>query len=224
MGTLLAVVDDEQRIIDLVTVSLEQEGFTIRGFLTGPDFLASIDTTLPDLVLLDIRMPGMDGFEVCRRVRAEQRTARLPVVFLSAQDEVINKVVGLEIGADDFVSKPFHPKELGARVRAVLRRTASVETSCRTIGGLELDIDRFEARCGGKRLALTTAEFRILRLLSDRPGVVLSRERLIDGMWDGERVVTDRTIDVHVRRLREKLGPCAHLVQTVRGVGYKIQQ
>ncbi len=154
---------------------------------------------------------------------ANPRSAQLPVIFLSAQDATLDKVLGLELGADDFVSKPFHPRKLGARVRVLLRRVNPPVSTTKKVGDLEIDTERAEARFRGERLDLTTAEFKILSVLARRPGVVFSRDRLIDDMWDGEHIVLDRTVDAHIRRLRKKLGPAASMIKTVRGMGYKLE-
>lgn len=225
MGALIAAVDDDQTTLNLVALALRREGFGVKTFLNGSELLSYLSASGPavDLVLLDIIMPPPDGYEVCRALRANPRTAKLPIIFLSAQDEPIDKALGLELGADDFVSKPFHPKELAARVRAVLRRLRPVEPAILSVGDLSLDLERFEATYQGTPVPLTRAEFKLLSILSRHPGTVFTRSQLIDGIWDGNRIVTDRSVDVHIRRLRKKLGKGAAIIRTVRGIGYKIQ-
>ncbi|MBN1424460.1 response regulator transcription factor [Candidatus Fermentibacteria bacterium] len=224
MAKLIAVVDDESSILALVKASLVPEGFNVEGFGRAEELFRFLDTSSPDAIILDIMMPEMDGFEACRALRAHQRTASIPILFLSAKDDVIDKIVGLEIGADDYLTKPFHPRELAARVRALVRRTKLSEDSpLRRVGSLELDYGTMEARCLDQKLDLTATEFRLLSILCEHPGAVFSRGQLLDHLWEDTRIVTDRTIDAHIVRIRRKLGQCASLLRTMRGAGYKIE-
>lgn len=225
MPKLIAVVDDEEPMRALVEASLVPEGFLVKGLTGGEALLRFLKTNLPDLIILDIMMPETDGFETCRLLRADPQTATIPILFLSARSDVIDKVVGLEIGADDYLSKPFHPRELAARVRALLRRaTPAAAFPPKQVGALELDFATMEARCHGRKLDLTATEFRLLSILCERPGRVYSRGQLLDHLWEETRVVTDRTVDAHILRMRRKLGQCAGLLRTVRSIGYKIEE
>lgn len=224
MKGLIAVVDDEPYTVELVTYHLSEEGFEVKGFRSGEEFLVFVEKTLPDLLVLDLTMPGMDGLEVCRVLKSDNRTASLPVIFLTGKGTVIDRVVGLELGADDYVVKPFSAREFLARVKAVLRRVRErPEMQAKSIGDLEIDTDRFEARFRGRKIDLTTTEFRLLAIFAKRPGRVFMRERLLDELWQEEKTVVDRTIDVHIQHLREKLGEGGELIKTVRGVGYKLE-
>ena len=224
MAKLIAIVDDEPDILELIRYHLEKEKFEVREFRDGEGLLSFIETTLPDLVILDLMLPGIDGLEVCRALKGDRRTSSVPIIMLTAKGNETDKVVGLELGADDYVVKPFSPRELVARVKAVLRR-ANVEEKGESlvIGDLTIDTNRFEVRFKGQRIDLTPTEFRILAILAQRPGWVFTRNQLLDELWQEEKIVLDRTIDVHIRNLREKLGEGAKLIKTVRGIGYKLE-
>jgi DNA-binding response OmpR family regulator len=224
LGRLIAVVDDEPDIVDLVSINLVKAGFEVKGFGDAEAFLRFLERHEPALVILDLMLPDMDGLEICKHLRQEKRWASMPIIMLTAKGEEADRVVGLELGADDYVTKPFSPRELSARVKAVLRRkTEPMETREVEIGGtLKIDPDRYEVTVGGKRAELTPTEFKILALLASNRGRVLSRDRILDHLWGHEKAVVDRTVDVHIRNLRAKLGKAARLVRNVRGVGYKI--
>jgi len=224
MAKLIAIVDDEPDILELISYHLKKERFEVREFRDGEGLLSFIETMLPDLVILDLMLPGMDGLEVCRVLRGNSRTSSVPIIMLTAKGSEADKVVGLELGADDYVVKPFSPRELVARVKAVLRR-AKVEEKGESlvIGDLAIDTNRFEVRFKGRRIDLTPTEFRILAILAERPGWVFTRNQLLDELWQEDKVVLDRTIDVHIRHLREKLGEGGRLIKTVRGIGYKLE-
>jgi len=224
MAKLIAVVDDEPDILELISYHLKKERFEVKEFRDGEGLLSFIETVLPDLVILDLMLPGMDGLEVCRVLRGNRRTSSVPIIMLTAKGSEIDKVVGLELGADDYVVKPFSPRELVARVKAVLRR-AKVEEKGESlvIGDLAIDTNRFEVRFKGRRIDLTPTEFRILAILAERPGWVFTRNQLLNELWQEDKVVLDRTIDVHIRHLREKLGEGGRLIKTVRGIGYKLE-
>jgi DNA-binding response OmpR family regulator len=224
-GTIL-VIDDEKDLIELVSYNLKKEGFAVKGELDGEAGLAKAKTDLPDLVLVDLMMPGIDGLEVCRRLRSDTRTAAIPIIMLTAKSAESDRVVGLELGADDYVTKPFSPRELAARVKAVLRRT-SPQTAPSTVirrGELTIDLTRREVSCGKDSIALTASEFRLLHFLAIHPGQVFSRSELIDGAMGREISIVDRTIDVHVTGLRRKLGNCGERIETVRGFGYRFRE
>jgi DNA-binding response OmpR family regulator len=224
-GTIL-LVEDEQSIASLVTLYLSNEGYSVEHIADGAQAIAAVDRVRPVLVILDVMLPGMDGVEICRRLR--QTTDALPIMMLTARDTEVDRVLGLELGADDYVTKPFSPRELVARVKAILRRTARAvgpteETPASLrIGEIEIDEARHEVRARGAEVVLTAKEFDLLLFLARNRSIVFSRERLLDRVWGYERPVDTRTVDSHVKSLRQKLGAAGSLVKTVRGVGYKL--
>ena len=223
-GTIL-VIDDEKDLIELVRYNLEKEGFDVVGAADGKAGLEVAREHRPDLILLDLMMPGLDGLEVCRRLRADGRTAGIPVILLTAKATEADRVVGLEMGADDYITKPFSPRELVARVKTRLRRAAGGEDlEILRCGDLVVDVPRHEVTWKGKSVVLTAAEFRILRFLAKSPGRVYSRSDILDGAFEKDAAVTDRTIDVHVMAIRKKLGKGGALLETVRGFGYKLRE
>ena len=225
-GTIL-IIDDEEDLIELVRYNLEKEGFRVQGMPDGESGIAAASRELPDIVLVDLMLPGIDGLEVCRRLRAETRTAQIPIIMLTAKSAEADRIVGLELGADDYVTKPFSPRELAARIKAVLRRASaqSLQKSSEIIrrGELTIDLGRREVHCSGKNLELTATEFRLLHVLALHPGRVYSRSELIDSALGREVVVLDRTIDVHVTSLRKKMGECGDWIETIRGFGYRFR-
>ncbi len=225
MNETVAIVDDEEDLRELLRTSLAREGFRVREHARGASFLASLAREVPDAVVLDIMLPDIDGLEVCRRLRAQPEGAALPVILLTARVAEGDRVLGLEIGADDYVTKPFSPKELAARVRAVLRRSGrgAPAGAPAAVGGISIDRKAHTVSAGGRRVDLTAAEFRLLDLLASRAGQVLTREQILDGLWGDEKSVTDRSVDVHIRHLREKLDPQGRGIVNVRGVGYKLE-
>jgi DNA-binding response OmpR family regulator len=226
MNELIAIVEDEDDIRALVSAGLARERFRVREYADGGGFLASLRTEKPDLVVLDVMLPDTDGFAICRGMRADRALASIPVIMLTARAEEADRVLGLELGADDYVVKPFSPKELAARVKAVLRRASPEVGRSRleAAEGLLIDMDTHEAFVQGRKLELTQAEFRLLHLLASRIGWVFSREKILDHLWGDEKNVTDRSVDVHVKHLRDKLGPAGTLIVNVRGVGYKLAE
>ena len=221
-GTIL-VIDDEKDLIELIRYNLEKDGFEVKGAVDGESGLALAAQELPDLILLDLMLPGIDGLEVCRMLRSETRTARIPVIMLTARGAESDRVVGLELGADDYVTKPFSPRELTARVKALLRRLSSQKEPPDLIrrGDLKIDMVRREVTCGDAPVSLTATEFKLLQFLASQPGRVFSRSELIDGTLGRDVAVLDRTIDVHVVSLRKKLRDCGNMIETVRGFGYR---
>ncbi len=219
-------IDDEKDLIELVRYNLEKEGFRVRGALDGETGLAMALQERPDVVLVDLMLPGMDGLEVCRRLRADSRTAAIPLIMLTAKSGESDRVVGLELGADDYVTKPFSSRELTARVRALLRRTAGYQEPSVLLrrGDLVIDLEQRKVTCGGRAIELTATEFRLLHFLASHPGRVYSRGELIDNVLGRDVEVLDRTVDVHILALRKKLGKHGALVETVRGFGYRFQQ
>ena len=218
------VIDDEKDLLELVRYNLEKEHLDV---ITASDGQSGLEIGLkhkPDLVLLDLMMPGMNGMEVCKQLRADARTSRVPIIMLTAKAAETDKIVGLEMGADDYITKPFSVRELIARVRALLRRSGPGAEAAEVIrrGDLQIDTAKHEVTYGGQRVSLTATEFRILEFLASRPGRVLSRDDIIDGALGRDASVFNRTIDVHVTALRKKLGPVGgQKIETVRGFGYK---
>lgn len=220
------VVDDENDILELVTHHLAREGCRVTGVTSGEAALRAIRSELPDLVVLDLMLPGVDGLEICRLLKRDAKTQHIPIVMLTAKGEEADVVAGLELGADDYVTKPFSPRVLVARVRAVLRRRTREPVSGTApirAGDLIIDPGRHEVSVGGELVALTLTEFRILHFLARRPGWVFTRYQIVEGAQGEDVVVTDRSVDVHIVALRRKLGPCADLIETVRGVGYRFK-
>ena len=218
----ILTVDDEEDIQELLRYTLEREGYEVAGALTGEEALESARANPPGLILLDLMLPGVNGLEVCRRLRAGGATRRIPIIMLTAKGEEEDIVRGLELGADDYVVKPFSHKVVLARIAAALRR-AGEEPGARVleIGDLSLDRERYQVSMGGKPLDLTQSEFAILGALMAKPGKVMTRRQLIADIRGGEITVTDRSIDVHVTALRKKLGRQGERIVTVRGVGYR---
>jgi DNA-binding response OmpR family regulator len=217
------VIDDEKDLLELVRYNLEKEHLDV---ITASDGQSGLEIGLkhkPDLVLLDLMMPGMNGLEVCKQLRSDARTSRVPIIMLTAKAAETDKIVGLEMGADDYITKPFSVRELLARVRAVLRRSGPGSEKVEVIrrGKLVVDISQHEVSYNGSKIALTATEFRILEYLASRPGRVMSRDEIIDGALGRDAAVFNRTIDVHVTALRKKLGAGGEHIETVRGFGYK---
>jgi two-component system phosphate regulon response regulator PhoB len=223
----ILVVDDEPDVTELVAYHLKAKGYTVEA-LTDPN--ASIGTArtfLPDLVILDVMMPDLNGIQICRMLRADAKLKRGPVIFLTAKAEEGDRIQGLETGADDYICKPFSTKELILRVQTILRRVGSDEAETPpvlTVGAIVLDVDRHELRVQGEKIELTATEFKLLHLLMQRRGRVQSREHLLINVWQYETEIETRTVDTHVRRLREKLGPEADWIETIRGVGYRMAE
>jgi two-component system phosphate regulon response regulator PhoB len=219
----ILVVDDEPDLLELVRFNLCQAGFDVETATGGEEGLEKARRHPPDLVVLDLMLPDVPGTEVCRRLRTDSELGSVPILMLTARSEEIDRVVGLELGADDYVTKPFSPRELVLRARAILRRTRAdgEPTKLMRSGLLELDPERHRCRVGEREIKLTAKEFELLRTLMERPGRVMTRDRLLDEVWGSDITVTSRTIDTHLKRLREKLGDAGDLVETVRGVGYR---
>jgi len=222
----IAIIEDEPDIVELVTIHLAKSGFAVKGFGTGIDFLKYLEKNTPDLVILDLMLPDIDGLEICKMIRSKDEIAGLPIIMLTAKSEEMDKVVGLEIGADDYITKPFSPKELVARVKAALRRHVPLrETKKIEVGGImTIDVTKHEVSVRGMKVELTATEFKILELLCSKKGWVFSREKILDYLWGDEKAVIDRTVDVHIRHLREKIGDASRFIKNVRGVGYKLEE
>jgi DNA-binding response OmpR family regulator len=221
MPSSVLVADDEKNIVQLVKLYLTNEGFRVETAQDGQEALEKARRFKPDIVVLDIMMPRLDGLEVCRRLRKE---SNVPVIMLTARGDDVDKIVGLELGADDYVTKPFNPRELVARVKAVLRRTQAPPDQDVTVevGNVSIDPGRREVRIGGKEVQMRAKEFDLLLALAQERGRVLTREALLSRVWGYEYLGDSRTVDVHVTWLRDKLSGATAVIQTVRGVGYKL--
>ncbi len=228
MHETVAVVDDEPDILELVSLHLRKNHFSVREFSDGSSFIKYLDSEKPDLVVLDVMLPDADGFEICKYMKRKKNLSHIPIVMLTAKSEETDTILGLELGADDYVKKPFSPTELIARIKAVLRRIESrpeIETPIKiSVGNITIDADRHEVIIDGNKVELTSAEFRILQLLASEKGRVFSRNRILDHLWGDEKIVVDRTIDVHIRHLRSKIGSASKLIRNVHGVGYKLEE
>lgn len=225
----VAVVEDESDISDLITLHLKKNAYAVNQFFNARDFMSYLDSKVPDIIILDLMLPDLDGMDICRNLKSNQATKDIPVIILTAKQDETDKIVGLEMGADDYMTKPFSPRELIARVKAVLRRSISSndeEEIPKLINiGNEIFIDSGKYTVSGKdnrEIALTNTEFKILNIMAEKQGWVYSREKLIAGIWGEDRYVIDRTIDVHIKHLREKLGDSGRFIKNVRGIGYKI--
>ncbi len=226
MSRRIVLIEDEKDIVDLVLYNFQKEGFELKSFANGKEGLEYLRGNPPDLVLLDILLPDGDGFEVCKRLRTNDRLKNVPVIFLTSKGEEIDRVLGLEMGADDYVVKPFSPRELVARAKAVLRRRERAGQTPEVIEAVDLRVDSGtqEVTVRGQRVELSALEFKLLYFLASNARRVYSRDRLLDEVWGREHFVTPRTVDVHIRRLREKIESRPdrpRYIQTVRGSGYR---
>jgi len=219
--TTVLVVDDEPNIVALAKLYLEQEGYRVEGVGNGNDALSKMNSIKPSLIILDLMLPDIDGFEVCREIR---KKSDVPILMLTARKEDVDKIVGLELGADDYITKPFNPRELVARVKAILRRYKAGLKSGEAIevGNLRIDPARREASIGQQPLRLRTKEFDLLATLAQNLGVVLTRDRLLEIVWETDYYGETRTVDIHINHLRDKLSGANVSIETVRGIGYKM--
>ena len=223
----ILVIEDEEDIVELIRYNLVQNGFRVTAATTGDEGLRQARNRIPDAIVLDLMLPGLDGMEVCRELRRDDRTAAIPLIILTARAEEPLVIAGLELGADDYMAKPFSPRELVARVRALLRRRRQEQTNRNEtlrVKDMVIHPGRHEALAGGKPLDLTFTELRILRLLASRPGWVFSRDQIVTAVHGEAYPVTDRAVDVQIVGLRKKLGARARYIETVRGVGYRFQE
>ncbi len=222
----ILVADDEEDILELVSYNLGRENYRVECIATGEEALERARAAMPDLIVLDLMLPGVGGLDVCKVLKSDPRTSGIPIVMLTAKGEEADIVAGLELGADDYVTKPFSPRVLVARIRAVLRRRQVQpldEQASLSIGELVIHPGRHEVLARGERVELTYTEFRILHLLARRPGWVFTRYQIVDGVRGSDAIVTDRSVDVHIVSLRRKLGPLEDYIETVRGVGYRFK-
>lgn len=220
---MIYCVEDERNIRELIVYTLETSGYKARGFGNGADFFQQLALEKPKLILLDIMLPGEDGLEILRKLKTSSNTREIPVIMVTAKGAEYDKVLGLDSGADDYISKPFGMMEFIARVKALLRRTQPKMGNTKLfVGNLEMDIEKHMVSAAGTEVTLTLKEFQLLRYLLENQGIVLSRDQLLEHIWGYDFDGETRTIDVHIRTLRQKLGTCGELVETVRGVGYRI--
>jgi len=225
MKTIL-IIEDENDLAELIAFNLEKEGFRPQIAPDGPAGLESVRNHIPDLILLDLMLPGMTGMEICKILKGKEKTARIPIIMLTAKGEEIDRVVGFEVGADDYVVKPFSPRELLLRIKAVLRRAGTEETINKIIkvDSISIDSDRHIVTVDGNEVVLTTTEFKLLFNLAERLGRVQSRDRLLKDVWGFSHIGDTRTVDTHITRLRTKLGEAGEMIRTVRGFGYKMEK
>ena len=222
----ILVVDDEPDAVELVSFNLKNAGFEVVAASDGAEAIRKARTHSPDLIILDVMLPEIDGMEACKLLRRDPATSDIPILMLTARSSEMDRVLGLELGADDYVTKPFSPRELVLRVRKLLRlRESAVEKPERyELHELSIDLPRHLVTVGGKRVELTATEFRLLTLLMERRGRVQSREQLLRDVWNYDNIIDTRTVDTHMRRLREKLGKASKYLDTVRGVGYRVAE
>jgi phosphate regulon transcriptional regulator PhoB len=223
MKPKILVVDDEPDALELISYNLKAAGYDVATAADGEEALKKARNAQPALIILDVMLPEVDGLEVCKTLRREPATATVPIIMLTAKAAEIDRVLGLELGADDYVTKPFSPRELILRVKALLRRRnpSEPEPENMDFSDLKIDIPRHEVQVGGKRVDLTATEFKLLTVLAERKGRVQSREALLRDVWEYDNFIDTRTVDTHMRRLRDKLGDAARYLDTVRGVGYR---
>lgn len=223
----ILVVEDEEDILELVTYNLTKEGYTVTGLTAGDQAYPTAKNILPDLIVLDLMLPGMDGLDICKMIRKDSKTEHIPIIMLTAKSEESDIITGLELGADDYITKPFSPKVLIARIRSLFRRkSANKITQQETVQIHDMVINpgRYEVIVDGGPIDLTLTEFQILHILARRPGWVFTRDQLIDAIRGEDAYITDRSIDVQIVGLRKKLGHAGKYIQTVRGIGYKFKE
>ena len=223
--TQILLVEDEKDIVELVQYNLERDGFSVVSAPNGEEAINILERESPDLILLDLMLPGMDGLETCRLIKQNPKSQNIPIIILTAKSEESDVVVGLQLGADDYVTKPFSPKVLNARIRAVLRRLSEKPSAkdLRRFDNLTIDLIKHKIAYKGKTISFTAIEFNILEFLSRYPGRVFSRDQIMDGVWKEGKFIVDRAVDVHIRGLRKKLERAANFIETVRGVGYRFK-
>jgi two-component system phosphate regulon response regulator PhoB len=221
----ILIVEDERDVVDLLTLNLRKAGFTISAATDGVAGLQKARTEKPAFIILDLMLPKMPGLEICKILKTDPATRQIPIIMLTAKAEEIDRIVGLEFGADDYVTKPFSPREVVLRIQAIMRRgDAKQEEEHLTAGPIAIDPARHEVSVGGKRVNLTSLEFKLLSTLMQRRGRVQARDRLLNDVWGYESIIDTRTVDTHVRRLRKKLGKAAGAIESVRGFGYRLRE
>ena len=222
-GRKILIIEDESDVADLLEMGLRKAGFKTTTSADGATGLQKARDSQPDFIVLDLMLPKMSGLEVCRILKSDAATSHIPILMLTAKAEEIDRIVGLEFGADDYVTKPFSPREVMLRIRAILRRGEKPEETLQA-GSISIDPARHQVRVNGKRVHLTSLEFKLLRTLIQRRGRVQERDKLLNDVWGYESVIDTRTVDTHVRRLREKLGKAGDVIETVRGFGYRLRE
>lgn len=221
----ILIVEDDRDIVEMVEYNLKEEGYDTVSALNGESGITLARKHRPDLIVLDIMLPVIDGFDVCKTLKHQEITADIPIIILSAKSQETDKVVGLELGADDYITKPFSPRELIARIKAILRRTREPQiSSVINRGKIVIDTGKHKVTVGGQRISLTSAEFKLLKYLAQRPGIVLSRNQILDVVSGPDSIVYDRTVDAHIKSLRRKLGKAKDYIETIRGVGYRFKE
>lgn len=221
----ILIIEDDHDIVEMIEYNLKSAGFDVINSSDGHGGLKLVKRDRPDLIILDIMLPGLDGFDICRILRSDGSTSQIPIIILSAKSQETDKVVGLELGADDYMTKPFSPRELIARVKAILRRSErGISDGLIEKGKLVLDKARRKVTVSGEEVILTATEFNLLEYLARRSGVVLSRGAILDGVYGDDAAVFDRTIDAHIKSLRSKLGDARDYIETIRGVGYRFRE
>ena len=221
-GRKILIIEDETDVADLLTLNLRKAGYRVSTAADGASGLQKARDNRPDFIILDLMLPKMSGLEVCRILKSDTATAQIPILMLTAKAEEVDRIVGLEFGADDYVTKPFSPREVVLRIRAIFRRGEKPDESL-SAGPVSIDLARHQVRVNGKVVHLTSLEFKLLRTLMQRRGRVQDRDRLLNEVWGYEAVIDTRTVDTHVRRLREKLGKAGDAIETVRGFGYRLR-
>jgi len=226
----ILVVDDEKDIVELLQYNLEKENYKISTAYSGEQCLEQVKTSLPDLILLDLMLPEIDGLEVCKILKNDIRTSSIPVIMLTAKGDETDIVLGLELGADDYIPKPFRIRELLARIKAVLRRSKKINSSYKKdediiqFKDLTINLRKYQVTLKDKTLHLTSTEFKLLKFLISNPGVVFTRDQLLNHVWTEDSFIVDRAVDVHIRRLRQKLLTASDYIITIRGVGYRFEE
>ncbi len=225
MAKKIFILDDEPDIVNLIKINLEKAGFQVKGFTFYKDLFNSLLTKTPDLIVLDLMMPKMDGMEVFKKLRMNHKYQNIPVIMLTAKSDEVDKIIGLEMGADDYITKPFSPRELIARIKNILKRFGGSKLSEKISLGDKITINphTYDVIVEDTKIKLTTAEFKILQLLMSKPGWVFSRDQILEYLWGNEKAVIDRTVDVHITNLRKKIKKAGDLIENIRGVGYKIK-
>jgi DNA-binding response OmpR family regulator len=226
MNNLIYIVDDEEDILELVSLHLKKSLYKVKSFSDGRGFFSGIRKTLPDLIVLDLMLPDMDGIEICKELKKDPKFAPIPIIMLTAKADESDKLVGLEFGADDYITKPFSPRELVARIKVVLKRTHMPEMNNDLVTGgtIKLDSERYKVFVQDKATELTTTEFNILRFLIESKGKVVSRDKILSYLWGDDKAVLDRTVDVHIKKLRDKLGKAGKYIKNIRGAGYYFEE
>ncbi len=227
MNKLIYIIDDEEDILKLIDLAFSKDFFDVKTFANFSTFIDEMNKKTPDLILLDLMLPNIDGFQICKLLKAHKKYSNVPIIILSAKSDESDKVFGLECGADDYLTKPFSIKELITRVKVVLKRCSPLLEKTNFLedknGKIKLESEKFCVSVDGENIKLTKIEFKILELLLSNPGLVFSREKILHYLWGDDKFVTDRTVDVHIKNLREKLKDCGSMIKNIHGIGYKFE-